>query len=207
MIGLNSQIYLINRIESGILYIKMLNITINILNFGLMILCPILLFWLNSRKHVGYYLEVESKENKRFSMPQKIWLLSLNGILTSLCLFVISCLSLCALVMQISQIHWSSLISIYFIYWFSLVLMLPAILFYEHKDDYITIEDDALKCKCGGKTVDVSLGDLQKIVKGWGDFTIYTVNKKKYRFPKNFIIKFFSSEILIEKLQLLCRKN
>lgn len=178
---------------------------IGLLAWGLMMFSPCVIFWVHSKKQKHLFSSDKTQTDSVFGMPSKLWLLTLQGFLVSLSLCCILCLPFLFLAMRVTNAHWAILMIVFFIYWLAFAFFLPAMMFFEHKDDYICFREGKLGWMLKRKAFEIPYDKLQKVVRRRGEFSLHTADKEKHSFPDNVILRLEKSDELLKQLQAICR--
>lgn len=181
-------------------------VVIGIAALILFYLGPWSFLWLHSKKQERYCGQSKREENNRFLMPETLWLLTLPGFLVSLCLCVISYLLIFILLSQISHPYWPVVMVFFLIYWLSMTLFLPAIVFEEHKDDFVYFREHDLQCRIKGETFEVCYKCLQEVTEARRKIILHTVGKKTYCLPNDNAFRFKGASLLLRRLREVLEK-
>ena len=170
---------------------------------------PFIVLFINERKQKQYREILQNTtvpDCGKFEMPPKLWLWTFNGILTS-CLLFFFFLSLALAITRIyfKHVYLPEVIMVFALTWISLAVIMPLMLFEEHKKDYFFIGVDKVDCKRGSKFFSIPRNKL-RIVEKKSYYLLYSGSNKKLRIHKNTIRGFVSGEILQKRLRELIEK-
>ncbi len=174
---------------------------IGIAAFILLYLGPWSFLWLYSKRQERYCVMSEKEGNDRFVMPKTLWLLTLPGFLVSLSFCAVSYMLIFILISQISHAYWAVVMVVFLIYWFSLTLILPAIVFQEHKDDFVCFREHDLQCRIKGETHEVRYECLQEVSETRRKIVLRTISKKTHCLPNDDALKFEGARLLLKRLR------
>ena len=170
---------------------------------------PFILLFINEKKQKQYREELQNismPDYEIFEMPNKLWLFTLKGILTSCTLFLFFLsLALAITHIYLKHVYLPNVIEIFAILWFSFAVIIPLLSFTEHKKDRILIGIDRLECKIGSKSISIPKEKL-RIVEKKSFFLLYSETNKKFRIYKSTILSFISGDILQKRMRELIVK-